>query len=56
MKIIATDKANGEKREVSIKEAVKACEGGGWWKEGTVAEMLQEGLSVWTPFTIYRAE
>lgn len=56
MKIIATDKGDGTRSEVSIEEAVTACEGCGYWKEGTVKEMLEQGLPVWTPFVTYQAE
>lgn len=54
MKIIATDNGDGTRREVSIEEAVAACEGRGYWKEGTVQEMLEQGLAVWTPFVTYQ--
>lgn len=56
MKIIATDREAGTRREVPIEEAVERCEGGGYWKEGTVKEMLEQGLPVWTPFVTYQAE
>lgn len=56
MKIIATYKGDGTRRETTIEEAVAACEGGGYWKEGTVKEMLEQGMPVWTPFVTYQAE
>lgn len=56
MKIIATSRELGTRKEVTIEEAVRACEGCGWWKKGTVKEMLEQGLPVWTPFVTYQAE
>jgi hypothetical protein len=41
--------------EVTIQEAVQSLEGGGYWKEGTVADMLMKGLelaSLWAIFTV----
>jgi hypothetical protein len=55
MTIIATNKEDGSRRETTIEEAIERCEGGGYWKEGTVKEMLEQGLPVWTPFMTYQA-
>lgn len=53
MKIIMTDKADGSKKEVTLEETIDKTEGSGFWKKGTVKQMLEEGQTVWTAFAIY---
>lgn len=54
MKYIRISKADNSEKEVSLTEILAKTEGAGYWKEGTVEEMLNNGLDVWTPFAIYK--
>ena len=56
MKYIKTSKTDGSKMEVTLDEVVDKTEGCGYWKKGTVKEMLANGLEVWTPFATYKAQ
>lgn len=54
MEYIRISKVDGRETKVTLNEIIEKTEGGGYWKEGTVAGMLEEGLEVWTPFAIYK--
>ena len=54
MKYIKTSKLDGSEKEVMLEEVIDKTEGCGYWKEGTVEEMLANGQEVWTPFAIYK--
>ena len=56
MKYIKVSKADGSKKEVTLAEVIDKTEGRGYWKKGTVEEMLANGFEVWTPFAIYKAQ
>ena len=56
MKYIKVSKADGNEKEITLAEVIEQTEGCGYWKEGTVEEMLLDGLEVWTPFATYKAE
>ena len=36
------------------RDCIDRTEGGGYWKEGTVLEMLEKNMIVFTPFAEYR--
>ena len=40
--------------EISLEEAIVLCEESGQWKEGTVEKMLKEGMTVFTPFSLFK--
>ena len=55
MEIIKRYKGSGELwHETTIKDCIEHTEGGGYWKNGTVKEMLKEGVVVYTPFCVYK--
>lgn len=56
MKYIKVNKADGSEKEITLAEVIEQTEGCGYWKEGTVKEMLTNGFEVWTPFAIYKAQ
>lgn len=56
MRYLKISKEDGSEKEVSLAEVIDKTEGCGYWKEGTVEEMLVNGLEVWTPFAIYKIE
>lgn len=39
----------------TLGECIEHTEGTGYWKSGTVREMLEKGKKVWTPFAEWRA-
>ena len=41
--------------ETTQEECLDHTEGAGYWKEGTVLEMLTSGEQVWTPWVRYKA-
>lgn len=56
MKIYRTDKATKKRSEITLKKCLDLTEGGGYYKEGTVLNMLKSGLLVKTYFSIYEME
>ena len=56
MKIIKTSKLDGKTTEVTLDEVIDKTENMGYWKPGTVEEMLEQGQEVFTPFATYRKE
>lgn len=40
-----------EIKKVTLERALELTEGDGYWKSGTVKEMLEKGQVVWTPFS-----
>ena len=56
MKYIKISKVDGSIKEVTLTDVIDKTEGCGYWKKGTVEEMLANGLDVCTPFAIYKAE
>ena len=40
--------------ETSVKECLEHTEGSGFWKPGTVLDMLKQGQTVFTPFAEYK--
>ena len=40
---------------VTLEEIIDRTENNGYWKTGTVEQMLKDGLEVQTPFSIYKA-
>jgi hypothetical protein len=57
MKIIKTSKADGSTKEISLAECLEYTEGTdgyGYWKKGTVEQMLKDGIEVFTPFATYK--
>lgn len=56
MKIIKTSKLDGKTTEVTLAEVIDKTENMGYWKPGTVEEMLEQGQEVFTPFATYRKE
>lgn len=56
MEYVRVSKVDGSEKKVTLAEVIDKTEGRGYWKEGTVAEMLENGLEVWTPFAIYKAQ
>ena len=40
--------------ETSLEEVEILCEESGHWKEGTVRKMLREGMTVFTPFSLFK--
>lgn len=56
MKYIKISKVDGNKKEVTLAEVIEQTEDSGYWKKGTVKQMLVDGLEVWTPFATYKAE
>lgn len=45
---------NTEWEETGMRDAIKALEGGGYWKQGTAKKMLEEGQILHTPFAQYK--
>ena len=56
MEYIKVSKSDGSKTKVTLEEIIDKTEGNGYWKPGTVKEMLDNGLDVQTPFAIYKAK
>ena len=57
MRILKRYKDEGEEwKETTEDECVGHTEGNGYWKTGTVLDMLRQGLTVQTPWAEYRAE
>lgn len=56
MEYISISKEDGSIKKVSLEEIIDKTEGSGYWKEGTVKEMLDNGLVVWTPFSIFKPQ
>lgn len=54
MEYIRVSKADGTEKKVTLVEVIDKTEGHGYWKEGTVEQMLSDGLEVQTPFAIYK--
>lgn len=53
MKIIRISKTDESETEVTLEKFLSNTEGKGYYKKGTVEQMLQYGLQVNTPFAIY---
>lgn len=43
-----------EWRETTLEECIEHTEGNGYWKQGTVLEMLKDNQTVFTPFAEYK--
>jgi len=56
MEFIKISKADGTEKKVTLAEVIDKTEGCGYWKAGTVKQMLADGLEVQTPFAIYKAQ
>ena len=54
MEYIRVSKQDGTERKVTLEEIIDKTENSGYWKPGTVEEMLKDGLDVQTPFAIYK--
>lgn len=54
MKVIKVSKEDGSEKPVSLYNALCLTEGRGYWKAGTVAQMLVEGQEVQTPYAIFK--
>jgi hypothetical protein len=40
--------------EITLAECIKKTEGYGFWKKGTVEQMLEDGITVHTPWALYK--
>ena len=47
-------KPNARWFETTVKECIDHTEGGNYWKLGTVINLLKSGISVCTPFAVYK--
>ena len=54
MQIVKVSKEDGSEKPVSLYNTLCLTEGRGYWKAGTVAQMLAEGQEVQTPFAIFK--
>lgn len=54
MEYIRVSKSDGSEKIVTLSEIIDKTENMGYWKEGTVEQMLKDGLEVQTPFAIYK--
>lgn len=55
MEYIRISKDDGSIKPVSLSEIIDKTEGAGYWKKGTVEQMLNLGEVVFTPLAFYRA-
>lgn len=54
MILMRYNEPNAHWEEVSEAECLEHTEGCGYWKKGGVLNLLQKGLTVWTPFAEYK--
>ena len=54
MEYIKVSKSDGSEKTVTLPEIIDKTENMGYWKDGTVEQMLKDGLEVQTPFAIYK--
>ena len=47
------DKETGKVDFTTLEDCIEHTEGRGYWKPGTVENMLEEGNGIFTPFYIY---
>ena len=47
---------NSQWQETTMSECIEHTEGRGYWKEGTVKQLLEDEQIVWTPFATYKLE
>lgn len=52
--VVKTNKENGVKTLVTMQEAIRKTEEAGYWKAGTVKQMLEDGQEIWTPYATYK--
>ena len=45
---------NAKWEEVTLEKAIEDLEGGGAWKKNTVKDMLEDGQTLWTPWSHYK--
>tara|TARA_R100000700_G_C3152059_1_gene130439 strand:+ start:161 stop:355 length:195 start_codon:yes stop_codon:yes gene_type:complete len=56
MKILKKYKDEDTWKVVTLEETIEYTEGSGYWKRGTVKEMLKEGMIIFTPTAEYKAD
>ena len=57
MEVVRRFKEAGAKWEpVTLQKCIDNTEGSGCWKQGTVEQMLKDGITVFTPFAEFRAD
>ena len=53
MEVERFDKQTEKVDIVALKDCIEHTEGRGYWKSGTVKNMLEDGNGIFTPFYIY---
>ena len=56
MKVLKQFKGEDTWTVISLEEAIEYTEGSGYWKKGTVKQMLKAGTQVHTPTAFYKAD
>lgn len=57
MKVYQLHKEKGATvQEITLDRAIELTEGRGYWKSGSVKEMLERGELVWTPFSYFSTD
>jgi len=54
MKILKKYKDGKSWEVVTLEETIEYTEGSGYWKQGTVKQMLKEGMTIFTPTAEYK--
>ena len=40
--------------EIPLERAIELTEGAGFWKKGTVQQMLEDGVELWNPIAYFK--
>lgn len=54
MKYLCQQKGEDSWEEISLDECLAKTEGAGFWAKGTVQQMLDDGIEVDTPWSIFK--
>jgi hypothetical protein len=54
MKILSQLKGENTWEEITLDECLEKTEGAGFWAKGTVQKLLDDGLAVDTPWSIFK--
>ncbi len=46
--------SNEKWTDITLEQATHDLESGGYWKKGSTAQMLKQGMELWTPWASYR--